>query len=67
MALAGLNILKFLTYLREELTVVLATASSDAVLPQIMRRLERLASRIPWLASSSPPVTPLTSMLSRST
>src|SRR5213075_2446842 len=42
MALAGLNILKFLAYLREELTIVLATASSDAVLPQIMRKLERL-------------------------
>src|ERR1700692_2421060 len=42
MALAGLNILKFLACLREELTIVLATASSDAVLPQIMRKLERL-------------------------
>src|SRR5260221_10608558 len=42
MALAGLNILKFLSYLREELTIVLATASSDAVLPQVMRKLERL-------------------------
>jgi aerobic C4-dicarboxylate transport protein len=42
MALAGLNILKFLNYLREELTIVLATASSDAVLPQIMRKLEFL-------------------------
>jgi aerobic C4-dicarboxylate transport protein len=42
MALCGLNILKFLGYLREELTIVLATASSDAVLPQIMRKLERL-------------------------
>src|ERR1700730_16481136 len=42
MALAGLNILKFLAYLREELTIVLATASSDAVLPQILRKLERL-------------------------
>src|SRR6202161_3647205 len=42
MALAGLNILKFLSYLREELTIVLATASSDAVLPQIMRKLEWL-------------------------
>jgi aerobic C4-dicarboxylate transport protein len=42
MALAGLNILKFLSYLREELTIVLATASSDAVLPQIMRKLERM-------------------------
>src|SRR5271168_4337500 len=42
MALAGLNILKFLSYMREELTIVLATASSDAVLPQIMRKLVRL-------------------------
>src|ERR1700675_5018672 len=42
MALAGLNIFKFLAYMREELTIVLATASSDAVLPQIMRKLERL-------------------------
>lgn len=40
MRLAGLNILKFLAYLREDLTIVLATASSDAVLPQIMRKLE---------------------------
>ena len=45
MALAGLNIFKFLNYLREELTIVLATASSDAVLPQIMRKLERLGVR----------------------
>jgi aerobic C4-dicarboxylate transport protein len=42
MRLAGFNILKFLGYLREELTIVLATASSDAVLPQIMRKLERM-------------------------
>jgi aerobic C4-dicarboxylate transport protein len=40
--LAGLNIFKFLSYMREELTIVLATASSDAVLPQIMKKLERL-------------------------
>src|SRR6201987_2287906 len=40
MALAGLNILKFLAYMREELMIVLATASSDALLPQIMRKLE---------------------------
>jgi aerobic C4-dicarboxylate transport protein len=39
---AGLNILKFLNYFREELTIVLATASSDAVLPQIMRKLTRM-------------------------
>jgi len=42
---AGLNILRFLAYFREELTIVLATASSDAVLPQIMRKLERLGVR----------------------
>jgi len=42
MALAGINILKFLGYMREELMIVLATASSDAVLPQIMKKLERL-------------------------
>ena len=45
MRLAGLNILKFLSYMREELTIVLATASSDAVLPQIMRKLERMGVR----------------------
>jgi aerobic C4-dicarboxylate transport protein len=41
-AVTGLNILKLLNYFREELTIVLATASSDAVLPQIMRKLERM-------------------------
>ena len=42
MRLAGLSIFKFLAYMREELTIVLATASSDAVLPQIMRKLEAM-------------------------
>ena len=42
MKMAGLNIFKFLAYLRAELTIVLATASSDAVLPQVMRKLEYL-------------------------
>jgi len=42
MRAAGINIFKFLAYLREELTIVLATASSDAVLPQIMRKLEAM-------------------------
>ena len=39
---AGLNIFRFLAYFREELTIVLATASYDAVLPRIMRKLERM-------------------------
>jgi aerobic C4-dicarboxylate transport protein len=38
----GLSILRLMVYFREELTIVLATASSDAVLPQIMRKLERM-------------------------
>ncbi len=42
MRTAGLSIFKFLAYLRAELTIVLATASSDAVLPQVMRKLERM-------------------------
>ncbi|MES2039309.1 MAG: C4-dicarboxylate transporter DctA [Pseudomonadota bacterium] len=37
---AGFNIFKFIKYLREELLVVLATASSDSVLPQVMKKLE---------------------------
>jgi aerobic C4-dicarboxylate transport protein len=41
----GINIFKFLAYLREELMIVLATASSDAVLPQIMRKLERMGMK----------------------
>jgi aerobic C4-dicarboxylate transport protein len=41
----GLSLFKFLAYLREELTIVLATASSDAVLPQIMKKLEHLGVR----------------------
>ncbi|WP_264050689.1 dicarboxylate/amino acid:cation symporter [Methylobacterium flocculans] len=40
--LAGFSIFKLLAYLREELTVVAGTASSDCVLPQVMRKLERL-------------------------
>jgi len=38
--LTGFSIFKLVKYLREELMVVLATSSSDAVLPQIMRKLE---------------------------
>nr|BFE94006.1 hypothetical protein GCM10020185_45420 [Pseudomonas brassicacearum subsp. brassicacearum] len=42
MRVSGLPMLPFLKYLREELLIVLGTASSDAVLPQIMRKLEHL-------------------------
>ncbi len=40
MRLAGFNVIKLIRYLREELVIVLGTASSDAVLPQVMRKLE---------------------------
>ncbi len=43
--LVGFNILKFLNYLREELLIVAGTASSDSVLPQIMRKLEHMGIR----------------------
>ncbi|MFU8925741.1 C4-dicarboxylate transporter DctA [Acinetobacter puyangensis] len=40
--LAGFNIFKFIKYFKEELTIVLGTASSDSVLPQIMNKLRAL-------------------------
>jgi aerobic C4-dicarboxylate transport protein len=43
-ALAGFSILKFIRYIREELLIVLGTSSSESVLPQMMRRLERLGA-----------------------
>ncbi len=41
-ALAGVNILKLLRYIKEELLIVLGTSSSESVLPQLMRKLEHL-------------------------
>ncbi|WP_288582671.1 C4-dicarboxylate transporter DctA [uncultured Methylobacterium sp.] len=43
--LAGFSLFKLLAYLREELLVVAGTASSDSVLPQVMRKLEGLGIR----------------------
>jgi aerobic C4-dicarboxylate transport protein len=45
MRVAGFSIFKLLRYLREELTVVFATTSSDSVLPQIMSKLKRMGIR----------------------
>ncbi len=42
---AGFNIFKLLRYLREELMIVLATTSSDSVLPQVMSKLKRMGIR----------------------
>ncbi len=42
MRIAGFNIFKLIRYFKDELSIVLGTASSDAVLPQVMRKLEWL-------------------------
>jgi len=40
--MAGFSIFKLIRYLRDELMIVLGTASSDSVLPQVMRKLEKM-------------------------
>ncbi len=40
--IAGFSILRFLRYIRDELLVVLGTSSSEAALPALMLKLERL-------------------------
>ena len=42
---AGFSIFKFIRYLKDELLIVLGTASSDSVLPQVMRKLEKMGIR----------------------
>jgi aerobic C4-dicarboxylate transport protein len=37
-----INLWKFLTYIREELLIVLGTSSSEAALPNLMEKLERM-------------------------
>jgi aerobic C4-dicarboxylate transport protein len=37
-----INLLKFLNYIREELLIVLGTSSSEAALPNLMEKLERM-------------------------
>jgi aerobic C4-dicarboxylate transport protein len=38
----GFNIFKFITYIKDELLIVLGTSSSESALPQLMAKLERL-------------------------
>jgi aerobic C4-dicarboxylate transport protein len=40
--LLGFNILRFMSYIREEILIVLGTSSSEAALPQMLEKLERL-------------------------
>ena len=41
---AGFSLWRFLIYMREELLIVLGASSSEAVLPQLMAKLERLGA-----------------------
>jgi aerobic C4-dicarboxylate transport protein len=45
MRVSGFSLFKLLRYLREELLVVLATTSSDSVLPQVMAKLRNMGIR----------------------
>lgn len=45
--LTGFSIVKFVAYIREELFIVLGTASSETVLPQIMEKMQRLGAAKP--------------------
>jgi aerobic C4-dicarboxylate transport protein len=40
--LAGIRLLALLSYLKEELLIVFSTSSSEAVLPQVMEKLEKI-------------------------
>lgn len=39
---AGFSIFKFISYIKEELLIVLGTSSSESVLPQMMEKMEKL-------------------------
>ena len=41
---AGFSIFRFLGYIKDELLIVLGTSSSESVLPDMMRKLERLGA-----------------------
>jgi aerobic C4-dicarboxylate transport protein len=43
--LAGFRILKFLAYIKEEILIVLATSTSEVVLPRLMTKLEQLGCK----------------------
>jgi aerobic C4-dicarboxylate transport protein len=47
MKLCGLSLWKFLRYIKDELLVTLGTASTEAVLPQMMAKLEKMGCTKP--------------------
>ena len=47
MLLSGLNLFKFLRYIKEEILVVLGTSSSESALPLMMRKMEKMGCSKP--------------------
>jgi aerobic C4-dicarboxylate transport protein len=47
MLVSGLNLFKFLRYIKEEILVVLGTSSSESALPLMMRKMEKLGCSKP--------------------
>jgi hypothetical protein len=47
MQLCGLNIFKFIRYIKEEILLVLGTSSSELALPLMMRKMEKLGCSKP--------------------
>ncbi|TJX00409.1 cation:dicarboxylase symporter family transporter, partial [Neisseria gonorrhoeae] len=43
----GFSIFKFISYIKDELLIVLGTSSSESALPQLMEKLERLGCSKP--------------------
>jgi aerobic C4-dicarboxylate transport protein len=44
---SGFSILRFITYIKDELLIVLGTSSSETVLPQLMTKMEHLGASKP--------------------
>jgi aerobic C4-dicarboxylate transport protein len=53
-AFCGINILKLLRYLKEEILIVIGTSSSESVLPQLMKKLEHLGCPRPVVGLTVP-------------
>lgn len=53
-AICGINILKLLRYLKEEILIVIGTSSSESVLPQLMKKLEHLGCPRPVVGLTVP-------------
>ncbi len=53
-AYCGINILKLLRYLKEEILIVIGTSSSESVLPQLIKKLEHLGCPRPVVGLTVP-------------